>query len=373
MNILYVFPNAKGRAAYEKGTKKGLVEGRYSLYGMDYSIAQGEHSVLDSLFYEAQLELHTIGKYIDLFCNKIITSNGGVGGSFYKVFRMREFIHRSDRIVTTADRVGIPLIILMSLHLVPKRRVIYVSIGLPEVFEKMKPTFSWFFSKMFRRVVSEIICYGYEEYLLLQDRFSQTSIRINFIPFGVDTLAFTPQEISEECEDVVCVGADIHRDFLTLFKLAKQREDVSFSVITSSSRQKEWAKKSITVPKNVRVALDVPFDEMKRVLSQAKCVILPVRKNSYSGATTTLLQAMALEKAVIVSRVGAITNGYHLEHEKNVFFVLPENISELNSALSRILNDHALRVHLGKKARETVVEHLTWRQYAHMMYCVITR
>lgn len=373
MNILYVFPNAKGRAEYEKETKKGLVEGRYSLYGMDYAIAQGEHSILDSLFYEAEFESHTIGKYIDLFCNKIITTVGGVGGSFYKVFRMRHFIHRSDRIVTTADRVGIPLIILMSLRLVPKREIIYISIGLPEVFEKMSSVFSWLFLKMSLHVVAEIICYGHEEYLLLQKRFSQTSIRVHFIPFGVDTDAFTPQNISEECKDVVCVGADIHRDFLTLFKLAQQRQEISFSVITSSSRQKEWEKNGITIPKNVQVALDVPFNEMKRVLSQAMCVILPVRNNSYSGATTTLLQTMALEKAVIVSRVGAIKNGYHLEHEKNVFFVSPENLSELKTALSRLLNDHALRARLGKNARETVVKHHTWRQYAHMMYCVITK
>lgn len=373
MNILYVFPNAKGRAAYEKGTKKGLVEGRYSLYGMDYTITQGQHHVLDSLSIEAKLEQQLIGKYIDFFCNKIIILIGGVGGSFYKIFRMRTFIRQADRIITTADRVGIPLIILMFLHIVPKRPVIYVSIGLPENFQKMRPTFSWLFSNMFLRIVSDIICYGHEESCLLQEYFSGTSVCVNFIPFGVDTTAFTHQKFSEEHTDVVCVGADIFRDFRTLFKLAEQHDEISFSVITSSSRQREWAKQGVTIPKNVRVTCDVPFDEMKRVLSDAKCVVLPVHNNSYSGATTTLLQAMALGKAVIVSRVGAISSGYYLEHEKNVLFVLPENISALDSAVMHMINDRALRVRLGQEARETVVEHLTWRQYAHMMYCVITR
>jgi len=35
---------------------------------------------------------------------------------------------------------------------------------------------------------------------------------------------------------------------------------------------------------------------VRSALAGARCVALPVRDNSYSGATTTLLQAMAMGK-----------------------------------------------------------------------------
>jgi hypothetical protein len=41
-------------------------------------------------------------------------------------------------------------------------------------------------------------------------------------------------------------------------------------------------------------------------------VALPVRENTYSGATTVLLQALALGKPVVVSRTSAIATGYGL-------------------------------------------------------------
>ena len=47
--------------------------------------------------------------------------------------------------------------------------------------------------------------------------------------------------------------------------------------------------------------------------SEARVVALPVRENSYSGATTVLLQAMALARPVVVTRTAAIAAGYGLE------------------------------------------------------------
>ena len=53
-------------------------------------------------------------------------------------------------------------------------------------------------------------------------------------------------------------------------------------------------------------------------LERARVVALPVRDNSYSGATTVLLQAMALGKPVVVTRTAAIATGYGLEDGANV-------------------------------------------------------
>ena len=76
-------------------------------------------------------------------------------------------------------------------------------------------------------------------------------------------------------------------------------------------------------PANVTLESDLPFEEMRRRLAEARLVALPVRENSYSGATTVLLQAMALEKPVVVTRTSAIATGYGLVDGENCRLVAP--------------------------------------------------
>ena len=99
----------------------------------------------------------------------------------------------------------------------------------------------------------------------------------------------------------------------------------------------------------------------------ARVVVLPVRENSYSGATTTLLQAMACAKPVVVTRTAAIARGYHLEDGANCRLVAPGDLAALEQAVTGVLDDPALAAGLGLQGRETVERHLTWARYANEM------
>ena len=70
-------------------------------------------------------------------------------------------------------------------------------------------------------------------------------------------------------------------------------------------------------------------------LARARVVALPVRDNLYSGATTTLLQAMATAKPVVVSRTAAIAEGYGLEDGVNCRLVPPGDEAAFATALAR--------------------------------------
>ncbi len=108
---------------------------------------------------------------------------------------------------------------------------------------------------------------------------------------------------------------------------------------------------------------DLPFDEMRRCLERARVVALPVRENSYSGATTVLLQAMALAKPVVVTRTAAIADGYGLEDGKNVRLVAPGDAACFGGAIRELLRDDEQAAALGARARATVESGLTWERY----------
>jgi glycosyltransferase involved in cell wall biosynthesis len=110
------------------------------------------------------------------------------------------------------------------------------------------------------------------------------------------------------------------------------------------------------------VDVDLPFDQMRRRLERARVVALPVRENSYSGATTVLLQAMALAKPVVVTRTAAIASGYGLVDGENVRLVAPGDGDGFGRAVAAVLRDEGALA-LGARARTTVERELTWDRY----------
>jgi glycosyltransferase involved in cell wall biosynthesis len=104
-------------------------------------------------------------------------------------------------------------------------------------------------------------------------------------------------------------------------------------------------------------------------LAAARVVALPVRRNSYSGATTVLLQAMALAKPVVVSRTDAIDRGYALEDGANCRLVEPADADAFERALLETLADPGA---LGARARETVERELTWQRYTSALWDMLS-
>jgi glycosyltransferase involved in cell wall biosynthesis len=102
---------------------------------------------------------------------------------------------------------------------------------------------------------------------------------------------------------------------------------------------------------------------LAREMATARVIALPVRENTYSGATTTLLQSMAMELPVVVSAVGAIREGYGLVNDENCCLVRPGDAESLSVTLERLLNSPERMETMGKKARQHVVFNLNWSKY----------
>jgi teichuronic acid biosynthesis glycosyltransferase TuaC len=89
-------------------------------------------------------------------------------------------------------------------------------------------------------------------------------------------------------------------------------------------------------------------------LQQCTVFALPSR---YEGLGCVYLEAMSSEKPVIGCRGQGIEEIIH--HGENGCLVEPENVEELSSALSTLLENSTLRQQIGSMARRTVLERLT--------------
>ena len=354
--VFYLFRDAPQRRA-----ALALPEGsaaRYALYGMDGLTARGftvEHNLGPAPAVWARAA-GAASKWA-------LERAGGYGGDFATVLSSLRRVNRADAALSTVDTVGIPLMLLSRARLV-RTPFVYAAIGLPERLARLRTARM---ERLYARALGDaaaVIAYSEHEADVLRRWASERGVaaRVEFVPFGVDTDAFRP--VADPADlDVVAVGADPHRDFALLMDVARALPATRFHVVTTA----EHARSLGPHPANVAVETDLPFDEMRRRLERARVVALPVRENSYSGATTVLLQAMALGKPVVVTRTAAIAGGYGLEDGVDVRLVPPGDVRAFGAAVAELLADPPRAAALGTAARASVETGPTWERYVERL------
>jgi glycosyltransferase involved in cell wall biosynthesis len=294
---------------------------------------------------------------------------GGYGGDFATVLASLRTANRADVVFSTVDTVGIPLMLLRRAGLL-RPPLVYAAIGLPERIALLR-------NERMRRLYASAL--GSSSAVLAYSEHEADDLRawlagygqdahVVFVPFGVDVQDLHPAD-EPATVDVVSVGADPHRDFDLLLQVAARMPDVGFRIVTTTDRLRALGPKKSD---NVTLEADLPFADMRKRLEQARIVALPVRENSYSGATTVLLQAMALGKPVVVSRTKAIAAGYGLVDGENCRLVPPGDAETFERALTEVLRDDWRARALGASARLTVERELTWERYVDRIEKVLS-
>jgi glycosyltransferase involved in cell wall biosynthesis len=295
--------------------------------------------------------------------NRVVYGVGGYGGDFASLFGSLGAINGSDVVFSTVDTVGLPLVLLARARVV-RAPIVYTAIGLPERLVQLRGDRVRDLYRDALRRAHALISYAESEVEWLRNWLGPGAPPVRFIPFGVDTDAFRPQPDVQAGVDVLSVGADPRRDLELLLTVARRHPHVTFNIVASAERARALAQ----LPANVTLEVDIPLEEVRNRLTVARVVALPVRGNSYSGATTTLLQAMSMAKPVVVSRTEAIATGYGLDDGVNCRLVSPGDADAFEGALLETLTGADAARALGIRARETVERSLSWERYTDALW-----
>ncbi|MEP7224961.1 MAG: glycosyltransferase, partial [Actinomycetota bacterium] len=277
---------------------------RYRLFGLDEVRTRGAQ-VRHNLERESPPPLwaRAAAKAV----NRLLRLTGGYGGDFATAFASLRTANEADVVFATTDTVGIPLILLKRAGLL-RPPLVYVAIGLPERLVELR---GWpmrrLYAGAFHRA-GTIVAYAQSEAEWLRRWLAPDAPVVRFLPFGVDVEGFSPDAGRSEDVDVVSVGADPRRDFDLLTAVAARHPELRFRIVATKDRARSLG----TQPANVILETDLSLERVRDTLGAARVVALPVGRNSYTGATTVLLQAMAMGKPVVVSHTDAISEGYAL-------------------------------------------------------------
>ena len=334
---------------------------RYWLFGAD-QLADRGFAVRHSL--EPALAPTALHRRLDRALRLGVAAGGGYGGDFATVLASRAAANAADVVLSTVDTVGIPAALLREARVL-RPPLVYVSIGLLDRVERLRNGVA---RRLYRRAVgasAAVVAYGHAEAEALR-AWLGPGTPVHFVPFGVDTAYFRPREQTPDV-DVLSVGNDPQRDYALLGAVARRLPARSFAVVASPDQARALAGGA----PNLSVDTGVPFAQMRERLARARVVALPVRENLYSGATTTLLQAMAAGKPVVVSRTAAIADGYGLEDGSNCRLVPPGDEDAFAAAVEGLLADGDAASELGARARETVERSLGWERYVDSVSAIL--
>jgi len=364
--IYYLFRDTSERRFFLNTDRLRDEKNRTLFYGLDTYQELGikiKHNLNNNYVIPSWLEI------VSTLCTRFLHYIGAYGGNFAPILNGLRDIKKSDLIISTNDSLGIPLALLKALRII-RKPIVYISIGLPHRMLQLKGPISKLYRNAFKKIDS-IIAFSYEEVGWINKwlNYSLKRPKIYFIPFGVDTGCFKMSRNREKKYDILSIGADPKRDFQILFQFARRHPEKKIKLITN----RDHIKSLNPFPRNLECEIDVPFSKIREEFASAHIIALPVKENEYSGATTTLLQAMAMGRPTVVSAVSAICKGYGLIDGINCRLVKPGYPEKFEKALLQLLKDPESAEKMGQEGRKHVTTHLSWDLFEKSLLHIIQR
>ena len=200
--------------------------------------------------------------------------------------------------------------------------------------------------------------------------------RTPVIPYQVDTEFWQPQE--RPMDDQICAAGREFRDYATLLDAARGGE-FAVEIATGSP----WSKRELNtvgaIPSNVQITSH-SYDALRDMYARSRFVVVPLQDVDFQAGIITILEAMSMGKAVIVTRtrgqVGTVSGPLmtaggigedvvtHPEQHPNGIYVPPGDAAALRRAIEHLLAHPDEAARMGANGRRLVSEEMSLERFA---------
>jgi glycosyltransferase involved in cell wall biosynthesis len=294
-----------------------------------------------------------------------------------------------DVILTDGEHVGIPLALLLK---VVRDRIGHVTIGHRITASKKRPFFRWL---RVQSHISRIALHSRRQYELAIDELGLHASKLALVPYQADTEFWQPRAVPEE--RMICSAGLEFRDYPTLVE-AVDGLDVRVVIGAASHWSKRRNTAAATRPStNVEVA-SFDYFALREVYARAAIVVVPLDDVDFQAGVTTILEAMAMGKPVIVTHTAGqtdvvedrrqITRGSQprsrpesllrqeaaaagVALEPNGFYVPPGDPGALRRAIEYLLERPEERARLGAAGRQTMERLADLKHYVRRVSALV--
>ena len=140
------------------------------------------------------------------------------------------------------------------------------------------------------------------------------------------------------------------RDYETLCRVARLCPESKFVVI---ARPANFA--GLSPPENLDVRFNLPFDEAWGIVGHAAVAIIPLRNRKTPCGLVSLIGAMHLGKAQIVTQAAGVRD--YIQNGETGLLTAPGDAEAMAAALHRLQGDEALTRRIGENASAYAAAH----------------
>lgn len=263
------------------------------------------------------------------------------------------FLRDFDVLFSDGEHVGVPLALGMRLL---RHRKPHLMLGhhlttpaKRRVFRTLRP----------QGRITRILVHSQRQRELASKQLTIPSESIRLLPYYADTDFWSPSTM--EHEPLVISAGREHRDYSTLTQACGELRARVFVATGSLHSPSARRREPSTWPDNFRVGF-ADHLTLREWYARASVVVVPLVPTDFQAGVTTIVEAMAMAKAVVVSA----TEGQRDIVEDGVtgLMVPPSDPTALHDAVARLLADGHERDRLGHNAREAVERHFSLDLYA---------
>lgn len=199
--------------------------------------------------------------------------------------------------------------------------------------------------------IDKIVYHSYSEtqkfievFKVDNERLQQVHFGINFDAYSDEKPMLKPGVLDEGLKDyILSVGTDVHRDIELLDELAYEMQDKYFILCSCNKEYLNRKYKS----SNLKI-INANLLEMRYLYKNCSVVVIPLKYNEHVSGCTTLLEAAAMKKPVIISNVPGIDD-YVLDNKTGAVVPIGD-IKQLKAAVLKIACNRGFAETLGWNA-----------------------
>ena len=250
-----------------------------------------------------------------------------------------------DALFTNGENVAIPLALFWKAR---RKRIGHITIGHRVSTGKKRLFFGTL--KVMRQIDAIFV------YSTLQQKIGIAmgipEKQIPLIAFHADTKFYQPTFDATVNPTQICSAGLEWRDYPTLIHAVAAMSQLTVCLAAASPWSKHTNEtEKIALPAQIR-ARRYSYDELRTLYAESAFVVVPLYDNDFQAGVTTLLEAMAMGKAVIITRTQGQTDV--IQNGETGIYVSPADVGELKSAIETLQGNPALCLQMGMKARQWV-------------------
>jgi glycosyltransferase involved in cell wall biosynthesis len=200
------------------------------------------------------------------------------------------------------------------------------------------------------RTVDRFVVFSTMERSLYAEYFDIDPQRIDMIHWAVQPPRLAPGEAPLVAGDYICAVGSQARDYRVLVEAMKRLPQVKLVIVATPA-----SMAGLALPDNVEVRMQIPLKEATNIVAHSRFTVLPLRGSQVPCGHVTLVNAMHLGKAVIVTDSIGVAD--YVQDDVNGLLVPPHDAVQLAERIRQLVEAPALRERLAESGHRFASSH----------------